>query len=280
MRTRAIQDLSCLTDEEFFVEVAEGLSLVADNALQVNHDARTLVETKRRRGARVLTVIAEEEAAKFLILLDAVRCPKDPQGRLSMHLRKYYSHLAKGIYAAYCWRRPWNFADVKEWIDRESQEYYLDGPNDVDWIFRNDIVQSREDTIYVNYVENDGKHYWQRPEQLDDYTLDPDAPPASISLVTALRDAGCTKPEALKLIAGHWRTLSITDDLEWHTVQNANTAILEEMKKYSLLNVQPSSVYSKIVNGWLFPLYDLELREVKVKKAGLEEIRRNWWPEW
>jgi AbiV family abortive infection protein len=272
--------LSCLTDDEFFIEVSEGLSLVADNALQVNLDARTLIEGKRMRGARVLTIIAEEEAAKFLILLDAVRCPKAPQSRLSIHLRKYYSHLAKGIYSAYCLRKPWNFANVKEWIERDSREYYLDGPNDMDWIFRNDIIQSREDTIYVNYVESDGTHYWQRPEQLDECTLDPDTSPASIGLITALRDAGCTKPESLKLIARHWRTVPITDDLEWHAVQAVNAAIIEEMNSCSLLNDQPSSVYSKIVNGWSFPLYDLELKEIKVEKARLEEIRKNWSPEW
>ena len=279
MRTRAIQDLAKLPEKEFFDEISEGLSLVADNAIRINSDAQALFNNKQMRGARVLTVFAEEEAAKFLILLDAVRCPRTPQIRLCKHLGKYYSHLAKGLYAECCNWRPATFAELKDGIMRESHDYYLDGPNDIDWIFKNNIIQSREDTLYVNYAENDGTHYWQSPGQFDTmfnfYSL-----PASVVLVTTLHNVGCTKPESLKVIADRWFDVPITDDLTWRTVQDTNIAILEEMESCLILNDQPSSEYSCVANKWPFPLYDLELKEIKVDKAQLEQVRREWSPDW
>jgi len=279
MRTRAVQDLAKLHEKEFFDEISEDLSLVADNAIRINHDAQVLFNNKQMRGARVLSVFAEEESAKFLILLDAVRCPRTPQSRLCNHLGKYYSHLAKGLYAECCNWKPSIFAELKDGIIRESHDYYLDGPNDIDWIFKNNIIQSREDTLYVNYVENDGKHYWQSPEQLDTmfaiYSV-----PASVVLVTSLRNIGCTKPESLKVIAARWFDVPISDDLTWRTVQDTNFAILEEMDRSLILNDQPSSEYSCVANKWSFPMYDLDLKEIKVDKKQLEQVRREWSPDW
>jgi hypothetical protein len=56
-------------------------------------------------------------------------------------------------------------------VDRERKEFYLDGPNDVDWIFYNDILRTREETIYVDFVENDGQHVWHDPTVLDELRL-------------------------------------------------------------------------------------------------------------
>jgi hypothetical protein len=37
--------------------------------------------------------------------------------------------------------RPANLGEVHRAIIKECHEYYLDGPNGFDWIFRNDIIQ-------------------------------------------------------------------------------------------------------------------------------------------
>jgi hypothetical protein len=76
MEPRAIGDLAQLFDDRFFKEVATGLKLVFENASAMEADALRLIDQKAWRGARVLRAIADEEASKYLILLDAVRCPR------------------------------------------------------------------------------------------------------------------------------------------------------------------------------------------------------------
>jgi hypothetical protein len=46
-----------------------------------------------------LKLFVEEEAAKFHILLDAVRCPREPADRFSRQLGYFNQHPVKGLYA-------------------------------------------------------------------------------------------------------------------------------------------------------------------------------------
>ena len=78
MHTKAIKDLAQKSDDDFFREVATGLDYIAQNAVGLENEARFLWENRRARGCRVARAVAVEEAAKFLILVDAVRCPRSP----------------------------------------------------------------------------------------------------------------------------------------------------------------------------------------------------------
>ena len=102
MRVRAIRDLSQLSDAEFFVSVAEGLSLVLNNAVKLHDGAALIAQTKRSNACRVLDAVAEEEAAKFLALTDAVRCPRQPGERFARQLGRFSDHLAKVLYSDAC----------------------------------------------------------------------------------------------------------------------------------------------------------------------------------
>lgn len=101
MRPRAIRDLTQLADAEFYAELAKGLRLCAANALQLWRDARAVLRPDRPQGFNILRLFVEEEAAKFHILLDAVRRPRQPAGILSRQLGYFNQHLAKGLYALY-----------------------------------------------------------------------------------------------------------------------------------------------------------------------------------
>jgi AbiV family abortive infection protein len=163
MRARAIRDLVQLPDKYFFSEVSAGLEHVFHNAARIERDAILLAEQKRSRGSRILMGIAEEEMAKFLILLDAVRCPRVPPESFSQQLSRFNDHLAKGIYAEACNWRPGSLGQLAEYVDDSRQQYYLDGPTGADWIFRNRIIEQRERTIYVDYVDTDEGHCWTPP---------------------------------------------------------------------------------------------------------------------
>jgi hypothetical protein len=51
-----------------------------------------------------------------------------------------------------CGMRPGTLAELQEYVDNHREEFYLDGPNDVDWIFRNEVLEGREGALYVDYV--------------------------------------------------------------------------------------------------------------------------------
>jgi hypothetical protein len=78
VKPRAIKDLSQLNDAELLSEVSEGPCLCVGNALRLWRDARKLRVSRRAQGFEILRLFVEEEAAKFHILLDAVRCPRQP----------------------------------------------------------------------------------------------------------------------------------------------------------------------------------------------------------
>lgn len=276
MRTRAIPDLADLPEEDFLDELSTGLELIAEHARRLDADAKHLAHAERGRGTQILRAVAEEEAAKFLILLDAARCART--GRRA-HLKKYYSHLAKGLYAGCSWRWVSDFAELKEHIVRESHKLYLDGPNGDDWIARNEILQSREDALYVNYYENDGVRFWMSPEVLDENVLNYERPDAVI-LMEALHGSGCVKRDALAISVQHWERVELTDASDCRWLREQNHAVLVKMDLQGLLEEQPEEVYTTVVRSLTFPMCALALNEIEVDKAELRDMRgasaRGW----
>lgn len=96
---RAIKSLCQLPDTNLFDEIATGVDLIIESVRELYSASHGLRETDSHRAARVLRNLAEEEALKVLILVDAVRCPLDRQEEKSRALGYFYDHLAKGIYA-------------------------------------------------------------------------------------------------------------------------------------------------------------------------------------
>lgn len=155
--------LANLPDAHLFRELAIGLELVQESAAEIVEHSRILAEAQGQRGAWILDVLGTEEAAKFLILLDAVRCPRTPPEMLTKHLEKFYGHLAKLIYARACARRANSFEELRRYIEEACASHYLDGPNGTDWIYRNQLIDGREGSIYVDYVEVDAEYKWCPP---------------------------------------------------------------------------------------------------------------------
>ena len=163
----AIKDLAQFSDRRLFEEVSEGISQIVKNAVDLEDAASCLIQNKHHRTGEILSSFAEEEAAKVLLLIDVVRCPRDQSDAQGRTLGYFHSHFAKRIYSKLC---SWHFAgfeDMCEAIERECQEFYLDGPNDVDWIFPNSLSIEREKEIYVDYVKDvtteEGPRFWNCP---------------------------------------------------------------------------------------------------------------------
>jgi len=276
MRPKAIRDLVQLSDKDLFAQISIGYEQVLRNAFRITRDAEPLRKQKRPNGCRILSGMAEEEAAKCLILVDAVRCPRNPPEILSQQLSRFNDHLAKGLYAEACYWKPSDFQEFSSYVDNERREFYLDGPNDIDWIFRNRILSNREETIYVDYVAgDDGKHSWLTPSE--DKFLLPETP-ESLSLAKAFSDAGCATPEALQVIADFWRPIVMKPDFVWVELRELNYQTLKMLEEKGLVKEQPQAVYSTIVELWPFPMFSLDLRMIKGNEAELREIQEKWFP--
>jgi hypothetical protein len=276
MRSRAFSDLQKLSDAEFFREVATGLAHIAKNVTAIDADARRLSKEKRGRGVRILDAFAAEEAGKYMILLDAVRCPHHAADLLGAQLKKAGQHLPKILYSELCDIRPATFAEVKRWVEMESQQYYLDGPSGADWIFRNRMVQSREDTLYVDYIFAEGDYHWNFPYHLDDGLVALSSSRGSVRMVAALSQAGFGAEAALPVIAEKWHPLQITDDTHTRALRHWNVETLEALRVRGLLLERPADDYSLIAAEWPFPLYNLPLKEIPVDPKVLDAQKSSY----
>ncbi|MGJ5814847.1 hypothetical protein [Paludibaculum fermentans] len=223
-------------------------------------------------------MFVEEEAAKFLILMDAVRCPPTPPNIFTRHLGNFNQHLAKGLYSRYYGYVLMSLQEANEHLERDRRTHYLDGPSDVDWIFRNDILREREEAVYVDYVATDDGHFWHCPvpERLRIGMWS--QPPMVLRMARALRAAGLCRPAALRVIADHWRGLVLDESVEGFRTRELNRRTLELLDENNLLRRRPQSDYDFIVNEWRLPLYPLDMAPINVDPQELRHIQQNWSP--
>ncbi len=278
---RAIKDLCQLSDASLFEEVATGIGHVVEVVHRLDTAARRLSEASEHHPARILGNLAEEEAAKVLILVDAVRCPRSKQAERSRTLGYFYEHLAKGIYAEICKWSPADFAEVVRGVKRERVEYHLDGPSDVDWICPNRITQQREDELYVGYVRDDsdeegqGERYWVCPHNDDLFGY---RTPQVVNVARALHRVGATAPAGLAVVGELWQPVELRPAMRFDELERLNCRTLEVLEGRGLLEDTPGEVHAVIRNHWPFPLWPLDLRVRKVEKERLREVQRRWSP--
>lgn len=269
-RVRAFRDLARLRDEALFAELSEGLTAIHENAAKLAQGMEAAKAAGNARAAQVLEALADEESGKYLILLDAVRCPRTPTEQLAAHLAKAGEHLAKGIYAEACGWRTMQYSYIHDAIERSRPQHYLDGPNGNDWIFRNDIVAHREEMFYVDYVsDSDGNHSWWSPERFDlggPTFVDARA----FRVVDALQSLGFSTVKGLQTVARIWRVVPVDESLGWHRVL--------ELNHQTLLALEATdSAESRLVDEfWPYPMYPFDMREIPVKQSELRRLQAEY----
>ena len=273
---RRIADLAQLNDKKLFEEITAGLVLIHENALRLCESVELLAQQEHFRAAEIIENVALEEAAKYLILIDAVRCPRKPDPKLfSDHLSKFTDHLPRGIYAKVCDWLPANFKELREGVARECEAYYLDGPTGSDWIFRNDIMRVREETLYVDYVaDDDGTHRWVSPHTMEKLSSRMFfSEHGVIRVMRALHSVGFGAPETLALLAQQWRTWTFTDDTHHAVLQDAIGQTLLALQQAGVPPPEDDTVYGTLLERWPFPLHVLPMRRIETSKDELREIQ-------
>ena len=275
---RAIKDLCQLSDTQLFEELEKGIALILANVKRLDAAARKLSDETDYHPAKILGGLAQEEAAKVLILLDVVRCPSNRSEEKARTLGYFYDHLAKGIYARVCGLH-FNFGELNQYIDNEREDCYLDGPNDVDWLLSNDITREREDDLYVGYVCDDtqeadqGERYWKSPwvDQMQEYFT-----PTIVLLAIGLHRVGATKAEGLAIIAEIWRLFEPVQETTSQELSELKNRTLETLSDHKLIDTNDHEKLRLISRSWMFPLWPLDLRVKKVEKADLRKCREEY----
>ena len=236
---------------------------------------RGLYRDKEFRASKIIREFAEEEAAKVLVLIDLVRCPRDWEQRTEV-ARRFYGHVAKRIYAMTClYPSIASFRELRVLVESECRPYYLDGPNWVDWIFPNSISAERERTLYVDYVRdiNDetGDCYWSTPSAPSFGPRRYESPDC-VTLSRALSDSGANSPDGLAAIANIWRDFKPEPETDRKELRDLIAHTLERLKICEL-GTGDESASSLIVSDWSFPLWLLTIREPRGTLQDLEELR-------
>lgn len=235
------------------------MPLLIENAQNYLNSANTLAQHAPGRAVAHLRSIAEEEAAKVLILLDAVRCPQANGAWLSRQLKYSINHLARGVYAYYAHTSPADFAEAQDIVESAIQKCSRDGKSG-ELECRNAVLADREETLYVDYVEENGAHYWISPKQIDSFAVSSQpAPSHVVDLADALVRVGCGTTDGLRIIADIWHHVVISENLTWSEYASYNIEALTRLDNAGLSKEVGEYHRRMVLNHWGFPLYSVDI---------------------
>ncbi len=269
----AVVDLATLSDRELFGAVSEGIGHIIENADSLNCSALLLSSKGEHRTSSIIKGFAEEEAAKVLVLMDVVRCPRSCQKRRVVTLKRFYEHLSKRIYAEACWWRPSNYIDLISYVDASRKSHEIDGPNNYDWILGNPILSHREAEIYVDYVrdltDENGRRSWQMPFLngiKGSYVA-----PKCLDVVSALERSGSTTPGGIEIVAETWRGFNPEPGTTSAEVYRTTLAMLRRLYRSGLLHDDHCDTVYKRLDRWPFPMWHVDM---KMSIVDIEQLRQ------
>jgi hypothetical protein len=273
---RQMSALPDLTRPEMLGEIAAGLPLVLNSANELAAAADAL-PPQHGRSKAILLLHAEEEAAKFLMLLDLVRCPRRQDENRRRLARNIYDHLARLIYAESCGLRPATFGELGRYVEQARKEFYLDGPNSVDFIYLNDLIHRREALLYADRVRWEHGYEWQKAGS--PWGSEPLVFRKALETANALAEVGALRPDALPIIDAEWDRLALRDETHWQEIAALNRRTLERFETLGWLHdATEDSVHRAL--EWPMPLYALDVGPKKVEIEALRGVRERYAPDW
>jgi hypothetical protein len=280
--TRRLRQIAQVPIGKRFGVLAAGMEMLAESVATLETDASTLGDSRRHRGAAVLRGFADEEAAKVLILLDLARAGWKDNAALQACVFAFYNHLARGLYVKAYEGRPADLGEVRRYVDSLRPQFYLDGPMDVDWIFGNEVLTTREEQLYVDYIEDEhGDRRWTGPADraavYDDYDI-PERTSAVVRLVAAMKRAGLLTEAGLAATRTAWDGVRVHDAMRWSKLRPLNVAVIEKLiaggHEYVTEDDRRSVHY--VCEHWIFPMTSLDLKMAVVDHDDLKRERELW----
>ncbi len=258
--------------------IAEGLPIIHASAMGFWSASAELRE--KPREAEVLEGFAKEEAAKILILLDAVRCPENRvAGKLNKLLRWFYGHHQRLIVAQLAeWWSP-NVADLRKSVEPLRKVHDLEG-NMGEFIVPNSTLYRRESKLYADVeAYEDGTPVWNAP--VVHPTGFPAHMPAVVQVVDAMAACGMFSLAGLKAASEVWGRLEFQ---ETETLQDAERLTQELLARLIADGLPSESATQDHVNvlyrHWPLPMYNVDLDPIPVTLEELKaEQERLYWAE-
>jgi hypothetical protein len=253
--------------------LAEGLPIIFKSSRSFWDASQKLKEMPRE--ADVIKNHAEEEAAKILIILDMVRCPKKlSASKIGFMVKWFYDHLARLIYAnAASWSAK-NVAELRRYVDNSRLAHYLEG-NCGGYILPNSEIAKREGKLYADIeAYEDGKPQWHAPTGYTSHSFFGSLMPPALALAEAFSALGLFSVKGVRLIAETWNELEFTD------IQSAadSDKLIEKLvrqtieRKLATDAVEQKHV-DRLYHSWQLPMYNLEFGLIEVPLEALQRER-------
>ena len=263
-QSSAISSLGNQRQEQLLQDVADGIDHLVPNIQRLDGAARRASNDGDESIAALLGSFADEEAAKVLILIDAVRCPRSEQEARAHTLKRWSDHLWKLTYARACDWRPADFGELASYVSEDMQPFHLDGPLGVDWIFPNEIKSERERRIYVDLVQDitesaqdNRERYWVTPED-------------SIAHMTSYRTSACVEvalslhAQGISSVTGLQRVAAIWQPVDPRSMNSSDLlAKVEETLSAVWLDTEVVAIQEEDLPSpsplahWPFPLWPI-----------------------
>jgi hypothetical protein len=258
---RQAKVLCQLRKNERFNLIGEGLPIILESARGFWRASGQLADNNPRE-ADVLEGFAEEEAAKILILMDAVRCPsKLIVEQIGQIITNFYDHLARLLYAEAQGWKPMHVAQLQEYLDSERKAHYLEGQID---IVPNLNVYTRESQLYADIgASEDGVRHWNEPKSYTSGLLR--FTPTALRVAEALSVFGIFTRKGLDATAEVWGQLEFRDT---ETRADADR-LTEQLLKRLIAEGLPSEAATQedvnvLYRSWQMPMYHLNFTLVEV----------------
>ncbi|MDP9813335.1 hypothetical protein J2W42_006208 [Rhizobium tibeticum] len=257
--------------------IAEGLPILLESARGLYAASQKVSDMPRESS--VLKGHAEEEAAKILILMDIVRCPKKRiAGRIGTLMSWYYDHLSRLLYAEACQWRPVDLKELRKIIDQRRVTHYLEGGMG-EFIAPNDLIYQRETRLYADIEGlDDGTLQWVAP---GGYTSMFDFKPSALVVAEALSAVGAFSINGINAVSAVWDDVDFQDDTKSHESDRLIQAMLERLIEEKLVMGAASDDHvGQLYDRWQMPLYALNMKSKVVERSALEEEQeRMLWAE-
>ena len=272
------QRLCQMPQSERLAFLAEGLPIVLSSAQGFWRAASQL--DGQVREAVVLARHAEEEAAKVLILMDMVRCPRRlVSSRMGSLVKWFYSHLARLIYAEAVSWRPMHVAQLREYVDLDRKSHHVDGAVG-EYIMPNSTIFNREGVLYSDIAAYEGEGTsWNDPADLIHEMSFLGHPPTALRLAEAMSRLGMFTRRGLELTAQIWGKVEFKEQESFRETNALTKTLLQGLIGERLPSDEAEQEDVDLLYGsWPLPMYhfDFGLIEVPLEDLQSEQEALLW----
>lgn len=248
--------------------ISNGLPIILNSAEGYWAAARHLKGMPRE--AAVLQSHATEEAAKILILMDAVRCPAElVSSKMEYMIKWFYSHLARLLFAEAVLWRPVTIAELRMYVDLGRKMHSIDGDSSL--IFPNWPIFIRESQLYADIgYEIDGEPEWFAPDSID---LDLTHEPSVLGLVRAMSALGIFTLRGLEATSEIWDQVTFADNETLSDAQRLTQGLIYRLRDENILtNSATRNHITTLRNNWQIPMYNLDFAP---RRIPCDELKDN-----